>query len=351
MDDFDSKTILECRNEWCEQFVLIVKPHILEGFDDIFNEAVKLCKEQNQMDKYLITFQNMLAQIPKWSQSLVEAETKRISEKSKCNYLESILSVIHISQLKILSATRVGQQAKKIDINIPQLSTFIHNIYINVAREFYKYPHLFLISTPSYKINNLDIKKNKREIDIIVREGILETLRKNIPIDQILRAYLDPTEEEEIMEKVEEIYVEPEPEPEKELQKTTTSSTEKIISSDNNISTQPEQSSLETTTSSNEQHIGGGNNEPTESSETIQIIKPENSSLSFNNIDTIVNHENNIINVDAPKTIERLNEISELRNNQRKMEYDNDSSDDESSIKILDNTTDLSIDDLFDMTI
>lgn len=347
MDDFDSNTILECRSEWCEQFVLIVRPHILEGFEDIFNEAVKLCKEQNQMDKYLITFQNMLNQIPKWSQALVEIETKRICEKSKCNYLESILSAIHICQLKVLSAVRVGQQAKKIDIDIPQLSKFIHKIYINIAREFYKCPHLFAISTRSYHINPIDIAKNKREINIMIREGILETLRKNMPIEELLRAYLDPTEEEEIMEKIEEVYVEPEP---KEINNTS----KELLSSKSLSDSNAKQLDIDLEDSNNSTDSVSINKNKDESFEMIHnlsdpIIKPENSALSFNNIDTIVNEENNITTIEAPKTIERLNEISELRNIQRKSEEDSDYDDaDNFNFKIMDSDCDLSIDDLFD---
>lgn len=339
MDDFDSNTILECRNEWCEQFILIIKPYILEGFDDIFNEAVKLCKEQNQMDKYLITFQNMLTQIPKWSQALVETETKRICDKSKCSYLESILSAIHISQLKALSAVRAGQHAKKIDINIPQLSTFIHNIYINIAREFYKYPHIFVISTPNYRVNQIEIKKNKREIDIIIREGIIETLRKNMPIEQILKAYLDPTEEEEIMEKIEEVYVEPSKEKHEmnENKKIISMPLSEELTVESNISPELQQTNIINDKSEE-------NFTPSSS-----VIKNSTNSLSFNDIDTIVSEDNNITTIDAPKTIERLNEISELRNSQRKTEEDME--DDGNNIKLMETPSDVSLDDLFDLSI
>jgi len=51
------------------------------------------------------------------------------------------------------------------------------------------------------------------------------------------------------------------------------------------------------------------------------------SQLSFNDIDYIKDDNNNIISVTAPKTIERLEEISELRAQQRKQDEDDDEQD------------------------
>jgi hypothetical protein len=55
-----------------------------------------------------MTFQNLLARIPKWNQSIIDTEKKRIIELCNCSYLEDILTCVHIIQLKILSCVRVG---------------------------------------------------------------------------------------------------------------------------------------------------------------------------------------------------------------------------------------------------
>jgi glycosyltransferase involved in cell wall biosynthesis len=49
-------------------------------------------------------------------------------------------------QLKLLTAMRVGQKQKKININIPKLDDFIHKIYVHVARKIYKNVYLFEFS-------------------------------------------------------------------------------------------------------------------------------------------------------------------------------------------------------------
>jgi hypothetical protein len=204
MDDFNLNTIQESRAEWCEQIIMIIRPYVLEGFDDIFKNACQISRERKMMNEYLTTFQRMILQIPKWSQTTIENETKRIIEKSHCSYLEVLLSTTYIAQLKILTAIRAGLKSKKIDIDIPSLSDFIHKVYINAGRELYKNVYLFVISTDKYHISPLDIQKNRRKIELIVKEGILETFRKIIPIDKIIKAYLEPTEEEEVSVNIEE---------------------------------------------------------------------------------------------------------------------------------------------------
>jgi hypothetical protein len=199
MDDFNVSALHESKNEWGARLVTILTPLIIDGYKVILEESIKLCKENNEMDKYLKTFQNLLVRVPKWNAQMIETERKRICEKSGCNYLEDLVTCVHIIQLKILTSMRVGQKQKKININVPKLDDFIHKVYINVARKIYKNVYLFEIS-----IEPLQKQKNNRELEILVQEGILNTLRESIPVEAILKAYMDETVEEDVIEEVKE---------------------------------------------------------------------------------------------------------------------------------------------------
>ena len=152
MDDFDVSTLHESRNEWAARLITILTPLIIDGFKSIIDEAIKLCKANNEMGKYLMTFQNFVCRIPKWNNTIIETERKRICDKSGCLYLEDLVTCEHIIQLKILTAVRVGQKQKKIDINVPKLDDFIHKVYISVARKVYKNVYLFDIGIPPLQI-------------------------------------------------------------------------------------------------------------------------------------------------------------------------------------------------------
>jgi hypothetical protein len=285
MDDFNSSTLHESKNEWGARLVIILTPLIIDGYKSILEESLKLCRENNETDKYLMTFQNFISRIPKWNSSIIETERKRICEKSGCAYLEDLITCVHIIQLKILTAMRVGQKQKKIDINIPKLDDFIHKTYINVARKVYKNTYLFEINIPP-----LQIQKHNRELEIIVQECILNTLRESIPVEAILKAYMDETVEEDVVEEIKEQYI--------------TNEGKEIPEPNTNINT-----NIDNNTD----------------------MKP-NSKLSFNDTDYARDENNNEVTINAPKSIQRLEEISEFRNNQRKLESDDE--DDEDNVKL-----------------
>lgn len=201
MDDFVISNLNESRNEWSSRLVGILTPLVIQGIRSIFNEAWNLSIDNNEVNKYLMTFQNLLSCVPKWNNITVEKERKRIIEKSGCNYLEDLITCVHIIQLKVLTSVRVSNRQKKIDISTPKLDAFIHKVYINVARKVYSNVYLF-----ETNISPLQVQKNNRELELIVQECILITVRDSIPTESIIRAYLDESveqEEEVIIENVE----------------------------------------------------------------------------------------------------------------------------------------------------
>jgi GTP:adenosylcobinamide-phosphate guanylyltransferase len=283
MDDFNVSALHESKNEWGSRLVTILTPLIIDGYKSILDESIKLCKENGEMDKYLMTFQNLISRIPKWNTQIIETERKRICDKSGCTYLEDLVTCVHIIQLKILTAMRVGQKQKKIDINIPKLDDFIHKTYINVARKLYKNVYLF-----ETNIAPLSVQKHYRELEIIVQECILNTLRESIPVESILKAYMDETVEEDVIEEVKEQIIE-----------------------------EPIRKPIDKQGDSPNAVADG--------------LPPKSSGLSFNDIDYVKTDDGSISNVNAPKSIERLEEISQLRNQQRKMDEEEE---DDNNIKL-----------------
>ena len=193
MDDYNLNSLTESRNEWTARLVTILTPFVIEGFKSIYTDAYKLCVENEEEEKYLMTFQNLLSRIPKWNPELIKTEVERIKTTSKCGYIEDLITCVHIIQLKALTCVRVGQHQKKVDLDIPNLETFIHKIYILVARKLYTNIYLF-----QRDINPLDIQKHNREIELIIKECILCAIRDTIPVEDILRSYLDEVTEENV---------------------------------------------------------------------------------------------------------------------------------------------------------
>ena len=193
MDDFNVNSLIESKNEWSSRLLNILTPTLIEGIKSVFEEAFDICKTNESEEKYLMTFQNLLNNIPKWTDETVKTETDRIITSTGCNYLEDLLACVHIIQLKSLSCARVGLKQKKIDIDIPNIYQFIHKTYINLARKIYINVYLF-----EKDIKPLEIQKNNRELEVITKECILNSIRESIPIENLLKQYLDETEETDI---------------------------------------------------------------------------------------------------------------------------------------------------------
>ena len=143
MDDYNVNVLSEAKNEYSSRLVTILTPLIIEGIRSIFNEACKLCEDNDEEEKYLMTFQNFLSRVPKWNTTIIDEEKKRILQSSGCSYLEDLIICVHITQLKILTSIRVSQKQKKIDIDIPKLEVFNHKCYVYLARKIYQNVYLF----------------------------------------------------------------------------------------------------------------------------------------------------------------------------------------------------------------
>ena len=190
MDDYQIDSLYDSRNEWSSRLVSILTNPIIDGFTSIFNESLNVCELNNEEEKYLMTFQNFISRISQWNSTIISNEVNRIEQCTKCNYISDLITCVHITHLKALTCIKVGDVSKKIDIDIPDLDKFVHSVYINVARKLYTNIYLFEID-----ILPLEKQKRKREFEVFVKQSILDTIRDNIPIDKILRKYLDESED------------------------------------------------------------------------------------------------------------------------------------------------------------
>ena len=322
MDDFVISNLHESRNEWCSRLVSIFTPLVIEGMRSIFNESWKICVDNDEINKYLMTFQNLLSRVPKWNNTIIEDERKRIIDRSGCDYLEDLITCVHIIQLKVLTCIRVGNKQKKIDISIPNLDSFIHKTYINTARKIYTNVYLF-----EKNLSPLQLQKNNRELELIVQESIMMALRESIPTEAIIRAYM-----EEGIEHEEHVFVEDIEEPVEQVKESMQNEDNENVE-DNQEETEKEEEKIPEIV-------------PTiENKDNEEVV----TKLSFNDMDSVLEEDNQVNEVEAPKSIERLEDISVTRALERKLEEEpSESDDDDERIQISTDPVDLSGFDILD---
>ena len=371
MDDYSLTSLSESKNEWCSRLVDTLTPAIIDGLKSIYAESLKLCIESDEEEKYLMTFQTFLSRIPQWNETIIQTERERIEKSSNCSYLEELITCVHIIQLKALTCVRVGQKQKKIDIDIPSKDTFIHRIYINSARKIYTNIYLF-----EKDIEPLQIQKNGRELELIIKECILSSIRDTMPIDKILLAYIEETNEDEIIveEKIinQEIIVEDKPEIQEGENKTTKNNddvqTNKVIKSEETVKTEetpvtslpkpdtPPPPPPPKITQEPQQVTESSNVKPQVTATQTQEIKtpppivplstPEtnnniNENIKFSNTDTTLESDGTESLISAPKDIKHLEDLQRRREEEEEEE-------EEEKLQIGDNIS-LEISDVNDL--
>ena len=183
MDKYTKAVLADAKQEYTNQLTDFLKEPIYNGIRAIYNLARK--KSSNKKLNTLKTFQLLLSKTPKWSDELIDLEVKKIKKTCECDYLEDLITAVFVTHTKILTSIKVKNKVKNIDLNIPKISYFIHKIYIQCARSFWKQPWLFHTG-----YNSLDLQRNIIEAEKVIVEAIKETIRILLPVKEVLKQYL-----------------------------------------------------------------------------------------------------------------------------------------------------------------
>ena len=188
-EELSANALVDAKNEYTKLLTSYLTPCITEGFISLYEDAKNEKEEKRKDSRYddyseIQIFQDFIKKIPKWNQDIIDKESDRIIQRSKCDWLERLLYGVFVSNAKVLSIVRI--QPKKDDkmrLKIPKLRNFVHKCYVECGRELYKVAYLF----DDEDITSIEKQKNVRDINSIVREGVIEAVRRLLPIQDILK--------------------------------------------------------------------------------------------------------------------------------------------------------------------
>jgi len=182
MEDINSPVFAQAKIEYTKQLIDVLKIPIYEGLQIIYNDSKRIYRDTN--DELVNIFRKRIENIPKWNTDIIENEVDRIIRVSNCDWLEDLITAVFISHTKILAS--LGNNSKRINLTIPKLSNFIHKCYINGAREMWKNPYLF-----DENVSSSEYQKNIKYIEDLIGESIEQTIRKALPVKEILRDHFE----------------------------------------------------------------------------------------------------------------------------------------------------------------
>ena len=178
----------EAKAEYTRQLCSFLVPALETYFLDLLADVKANEKESKRV---LWVFQDSLKQFPDWNIDKVQRETEKIQTSTKCDYLEEILTAVFIAHTKVLSAIRLTSKQKKLQITIPKLDHFLHRTMSECARLLWSNAYLFSESGPA-----IERQKNLRQVEQLLHEGVLQSIRGMLPVKSILKEYLADDAEE-----------------------------------------------------------------------------------------------------------------------------------------------------------
>ena len=185
----------EARNEYLKQMSTWIVPPLVEFFRKEYNTLA-----DTEGKRVMSAFQTYCSEVPLWNQDVIDSNIGIVLDNCRCDYMEELMTAVFIAYTKMLTAIRVNSRQKKLQITLPKLDHFLHRVFIECARSFWKAPYLFAQDLPP-----VEKQKNILQAEQICTEALSGAVRSLLPVKSILRDYLDDGEDkDEEEEKVEE---------------------------------------------------------------------------------------------------------------------------------------------------
>ena len=189
MEDINSPVFAQAKIEYTKQLIDVLKLPLYEGLQKIYNDSKRIFADGYE-DELPNIFRKSIENVPKWNTDIIDNEVNRIIRVSNCDWLDDLITAVFISHTKILAS--LGNNSKRVNLTIPKTSNFIHKCYINSAREMWKNPYLF-----DEGVSSSEYQKNIKYIEDLIKESIEHTVRKALPVKEILRDHFEHSEQGE----------------------------------------------------------------------------------------------------------------------------------------------------------
>jgi hypothetical protein len=198
MSYYFEKPIVDTKEIFTRFLVGSLSPLLYEGFCSIYEKALKIEQtyiEGAKLDSsvenpgVLKIFMFLLTGVNKMSDNMIEHETTRIRDNSKCaDIFDDLIQSVIKAHIIVLTYNASGKRCKILNEEHHKKVTskiFIHKCYCECARIFHDHATLFW-----HGFGNHELKENQRIIFQLVKVGIYNAIDHSLPMKEILASYL-----------------------------------------------------------------------------------------------------------------------------------------------------------------
>jgi hypothetical protein len=178
-------TYSEARSEYTKQLASFVVPALVTWFQSMWS------RNASDKQRCLSLFQGDCEEVARWNTDRVHDEVRALIERTGCDYMEELMTAVFVAHTKVLTAVRLSTKQKKLSITVPKLDHFVHRVFRETARTFWKTPFLFMDGG-----HVVERQKNILQIEALATEAITTAVRSLLPVKQILKDYMEDDEED-----------------------------------------------------------------------------------------------------------------------------------------------------------
>jgi hypothetical protein len=184
--------LVEAKKEYMAQLCSVLCPQMIETFELMYSEAQKMSKGKDVLKQ----FQKLLREVKNWNNTMIEEHEAKL--KNTCGWFNDLISAVFVSYIRILSSVRLNSNSadKKMNVKMPGTDILVHGCFKAAANDLYRDPYVY----------HEDMSEYQRDIALTTRfvVDIEETVKKLLPVQEILALYMKASEEAPVEEQEEE---------------------------------------------------------------------------------------------------------------------------------------------------
>jgi Family of unknown function (DUF5764) len=169
--------LLDARKEYMAKLADCLFPFLCTWLTTTFREAERKVGK----NKSLVEFQRSLQAVPHWNSIQISGYARAI--EAKYSFITQLIAAVFVTQVKILSSIRINPNRPNVKLRLPNNEKFVHQVYVETARAFFDAPEI--------------IYERESTKKALILKAIDNAVRCLLPLDDVLKAYLSSTHDEE----------------------------------------------------------------------------------------------------------------------------------------------------------
>eukprot|EP00899_Mesostigma_viride_P018375 jgi/Mesvir1/26539/Mv16194-RA.1 len=179
----DTNVLVDSKREYIEQLERCLSVPVFAALKNVLQDAMNVADAKDLDD--MECFSKLLEEVPSWNADIVEEETREVLKTAP--YLKELLKAYFVCASMILGSIRKSNSSdQRLRVKVPTCERFFHSIVkmmaVDIADDM---PH-YVSQTDMG-----DYKLNKRQTMKSIAECIKTSLHGFMPIDDILKDYMD----------------------------------------------------------------------------------------------------------------------------------------------------------------